>query len=188
MTLINDTIDPTACAGVAPPGGVGLFKVFGPSRIEVGGTSLLTITFVNADAAVATLTAPFTDNLPAGMVVAETPSVATTCGGVAALTALPGDSAVTLPAARTIPGGSVAIPGFCTLTVNVTAPLAGSYLNTVAAGALQTTVGNSTGSSISAELIVAEVTGVPALSGRATIALALLVALSGFGLLRRQGN
>ena len=128
VTLINDTIDPSGCAGVAPPGGVGLFKVFSPSTIAAGGVSTLTITLTNTNSTVATLTAPFTDNLPAGLVIAGTPNVATTCGGVP--TAIPGGSAVTLPTG-TIPGGTVATQASCTLTVNVTAPSGGSFVNSV---------------------------------------------------------
>jgi len=143
VTLINDTIDATGCAGVPPPGGVGVFKVFSPSTIAVGGVSTLTITLTNTNAAAATLTAPFTDNLPAGLVIAGTPNVATTCGGAGAPTATPGGSAVTLPTGRTIPGGSIAIPGFCTLTVDVTASAVGSFLNTLPADALTTNLGNS---------------------------------------------
>jgi len=46
---------------------------------------------------------------------------------------------VTLSAGSSIPGGA---PGTCTVTVNVTAALGGSYLNTLPAGALQTSNGN----------------------------------------------
>ena len=49
VTLINDTIDASVCAGVPAPGGVGLFKVFRPSTIGVGGVSTLTITLTNAN-------------------------------------------------------------------------------------------------------------------------------------------
>ena len=85
------------------------------------------------------LTSSFTDNLPAGMVIAGTPNVATTCGGAGALTANPGGSAVTMATGRTIPAGSS-----CTLTVNVTTPLAGTYVDTVPSGALVTSFSNST--------------------------------------------
>src|SRR4029077_10673315 len=121
-------INPTGCAGVPPSGGVGVSKVFSPSPIVEGNVSTITITFVNTNVAAATLTAPFTDNLPAGLVIAGTPNVATTCGGAGAPTAIPGGSAVTLPAGRTIPAGSSTVPGFCTLAVDVTAAVAGSYL------------------------------------------------------------
>jgi hypothetical protein len=188
VTLINDTINPTGCAGVPPSGGVGVSKVFSPSRIVEGNVSTLTITFVNTNVAAATLTAPFTDNLPAGLVIAGTPNVATTCGGAGAPTAIPGGSAVTLPVGRTIPGGSVALPGSCTLTVDVTASIAGSYLNTVPVGALQTSGGNSTASSAASILIVDKATNIPTLSEWAIIALTLLLACAGFAAMRRRNK
>jgi len=188
VTLINDTINPTGCAGVPPSGGVGVSKVFSPSPIVEGNVSTLTITFVNTNVAAATLTAPFTDNLPAGLVIAGTPNVATTCGGAGAPTAIPGGSAVTLPVGRTIPGGSVALPGSCTLTVDVTASIAGSYLNTVPVGALQTSGGNSTASSAASILIVDKATNIPTLSEWAIIALTLLLACAGFAAMRRRNK
>jgi hypothetical protein len=187
VTLINDTINPTGCAGVPPSGGVGVSEVFSPSPIAAGGVSTLVITFTNANVAAATLTAPFIDNLPAGLVIAGTPNVVTTCGGAGLPTAIPGGSAVTLPTGRTIPGGSVAVPGFCTLTVNVTAQFAGGYLNTVPAGALQTTGGNSAASS-AATLGVNTATDIPTLSEWAMIALTLILALAAFSVKRKRNT
>jgi hypothetical protein len=188
VTLINDTINPTGCAGVPPSGGVGVSKVFSPSSIAGSSVSTLTVSFINTNVAAATLTAPFTDNLPAGLVIAGTPNVATTCGGAGVPTAIPGGSAVTLPVGRTIPGGSVAVPGSCTLTVDVTASIAGSYLNTVPVGALQTSGGNSTASSAASILIVAATANIPTLSEWAIIALTLLLACAGFAAMRRRNK
>ena len=86
--------------------------------------------------AAATLTAPLVDTLPSGVVIAATPNVSTTCGGVGAPVAVAGASTVTLPAGRSIPAN-----GSCTLTVDVTAAVGGSYINTLPAGALVTTNG-----------------------------------------------
>jgi hypothetical protein len=188
VTLINDTINPTGCAGVPPSGGVGVSKVFSPSSVAGSSVSTLTVSFINTNVAAATLTAPFTDNLPAGLVIAGTPNVATTCGGAGVPTAIPGGSAVTLPVGRTIPGGSVAVPGSCTLTVDVTASIAGSYLNTVPVGALQTSGGNSTASSAASILIVAATANIPTLSEWAIIALTLLLACAGFAAMRRRNK
>jgi hypothetical protein len=109
-------------------------KAFSPANITPGGVSRLTITLSNANAAAIALTAAFTDNLPSGVLVAATPNPITTCGG--AVTAASGASAVTLAASSAIPAGS------CTIAVNVTAPAAGSFVNTIPAGALQTINGN----------------------------------------------
>jgi hypothetical protein len=188
VTLINDTIDASGCAGVPSPGGVGLFKDFSPSPIVASGVSTLTITFTNTNSTAATLTAPFTDNFPAGVVIAGTPNVATTCGGAGVPTAVPGGSSVTLPTGDTIPGGSVAIPGFCTLTVNVTASIAGSYLNTVPVGALQTSGGNNT---VSPAVILSVTTAtavVPTLSQWGMMALMLLLLLGGVTAMRRRNT
>jgi len=188
VTLINDTIDATACAGVPAPGGVGLFKTFNPSTINAGDVSTLTITFTNTNLAAATLTAPFTDNFPAGLVIAGTPNVATTCGGAGVPTAIPGGSAVTLPTGRTIPGGSVDIPGFCTLTVNVTASIGGSHLNTVPVGTLQTSGGNNTVSTaVSLSVSTAPaVTAVPTLNEWGMIIFMMLAGGVSIYYLRRQ--
>lgn len=185
VTLINDTVDPSGCAG-APPGGVGLFKVISPAPVGVGGVSTLTIALTNTNAAVATLTAPFSDNFPAGLVISTPPNVATTCG-VGVPTATAGGSTVTLPTGSTIPGGSIATPGFCTLTVNVTVPNGGCFLNTVPIGALQTSGGNNTASP-AVSLCAIPNAGIPTLSQWAMIVLALLLAFAGFAAMRRRNT
>lgn len=147
VTLINDTIDATGC-------NVGVSKDFSPTTIQEGGSSTLTITFTNSNSTDATLTAAFTDNFPAGMEVAAIPNVATTCSGSGAPTANPGDSSVTLPTGRIIPGGTSAVPGSCTLTVDVTVLNDGSYTNTIPVGALQTTGGYNSSASTPETLTV----------------------------------
>jgi uncharacterized repeat protein (TIGR01451 family) len=182
-TLINDTIDASGCPGVAPPGGVGLFKAFSPSTTQTGGVSTLTITFTNTNSAAAVLTAAFTDTFPSGLNVASPSNLATTCG-VGTPTA--GVSSVTLPAGSTIPGGSVAVPGFCTLTVDVTASAAACYLNTVPIGALQTDGGSNAASAAAVSLCVSAPALTPTLYLWAIIALTLLLALAGFTAIRKQ--
>src|SRR6185295_16963559 len=114
-----------------------LGKAFSPATIDAGGVSTLTITLSNSSVVVAILTAPLIDTLPGGVVIASTPNVGTTCAGIGAPVAAAGGSMVTLPVGRTIPAN-----GSCTLTVDVTAPVGGSYINTLAAGALVTSNGN----------------------------------------------
>jgi uncharacterized repeat protein (TIGR01451 family) len=111
-------------------------KSFNPSTINAGGISTLTITLVNPNPSIATLTAPLVDTLPNGVVIAPNPNVASNCGGAGAPLALAGGFTVTLPAGRTIPAN-----GSCTLTVDVTAALGGTYINTIIAGALVTSNG-----------------------------------------------
>jgi uncharacterized repeat protein (TIGR01451 family) len=114
---------------VSAPSAVTLGKAFIPATINVGGISTLTITLSNAGA-VATLTAPLTDNLPSGVLVSGVAT--TTCSGTPSTTA----STVTLT------GGSIQAKSSCTVTVDVTAPTAGSYFNALAAGSLKTDLGN----------------------------------------------
>ena len=136
VTLDSNKI--TATTSCAPTIGVS----FSPVIINAGGVSTKTITLINPNATPATLIAPFTDTLPAGLVIAATPNASTTCGGVLAAPA--GGSAFTLTGG-TIPGGA---PGSCTITVNVTAAGAGNYSNTLPAGALQTSNGSNTSTTI----------------------------------------
>ncbi len=117
-----------APASVAPR----LGKAFSPSSITAGGTSNLIITLTNGNADSASLTAPLTDHFPSGVVVQGYAS--TTCGG--AVTANKGSSYVTLT------GGFIPAEGSCTVTVPVTAAVAGNYYNSLAAGALHTSNGN----------------------------------------------
>lgn len=132
----------TLTVAVAPT----LSKAFKKSKIKTGQVSTLTITLKNTNNMVATLTAALTDTLPGTVVIASTPNASTTCGGIGAVTT--GANTVTLPAGRSIP-----VNGSCKVTVNVTAPSTGKFINTLSAGALQTSNGNNT-SSASATLTV----------------------------------
>ncbi|MEO8674409.1 MAG: hypothetical protein ABI569_02455 [Casimicrobiaceae bacterium] len=120
---------------------VGGSKVFAPNPILQGGISTLTITLTNSAAVPATITA-FTDGLTTlganpQFTVAAAPPATTTCGGV--LNAAPGANTITLGAGNTIPA-----TGNCTITVPVQASAAastGNRTNTIAQGALQTSLG-----------------------------------------------
>ncbi len=140
-----------------PPPTLG--KAFNSPTINEGGVSTLTITLSNPNAAVATLTAPLIDTLPNGVVVAPIPNLDTTCGGIGAPLALAGGTTVTLPAGRTIPAN-----GSCTLNVDVTAALAGTYVNTLVVGALVTTNGNNRSPAVAALTVIAIVPTAPTIS------------------------
>lgn len=140
VTLDTNTIDASVC-GAAAPAGVGATKVFSPLTILRGNESTLTITFTNAEPGPATLLADFTDTFPLGVVVADVPNLATTCAGGIPSIGLGGNT-VTLPTGSVIPAAAGVIPGSCTLSVDVTASTAGSYTNTITAGALVTDEGN----------------------------------------------
>ena len=122
-------------------------KSFSPATIGVGSTSTLTITLTNSNDTAANLLAPFTDTLPVGLLVSG--SASNTCGGTAST---PTSSSVTLT------GGSIPADSSCTVTVAVTAAVAGSYINSLAAGALQTSNGISAGVSVAALTVNTNVT------------------------------
>ncbi len=117
----------------APPS---VAKVFSPTTIVPGGSSTLTITLTNPNAAAATLAANLVDSLPAGLTLTAAPT--TTCTGTVSGTV--GGSTITLGSGASIPGG---MPGSCTITASVTGSSPGSYLNSIPAGALVTNLGNS---------------------------------------------
>ena len=165
--------------GCSAPGGGGLpptvTKAFSPASVAVGGVSRLTITVSNPNAATISLTAAFSDTLPSGVLIAATPNPTTTCGGT--VTAPSGGSTVTLATGSTIP------PGSCSIGVDVTAAAAGSFVNTILAGALQTNNGNN---AAPAAATLAVGISVPTLSEWAFIMLAVLLAAVGVVALRRR--
>lgn len=113
-----------------------LSKAFAPSDIAVDGISLLTIVLDNTNASDATLTASLTDALPPSLVVAGLGDATTSCTG-GAVQAAEGTGTVVLDAGAQIPAN-----GSCVVSVSVTAPSEGSFVNVIAAGALQTDAGD----------------------------------------------
>ena len=177
-----NTINAAFCAALPPAGGVGAAKAFSPVANGPGGISTLTITLTNANATAATLTAPFVDTLPAGVVIAPSPNASTTCAG-GVVTAVAGGSSVSLSAGSTIPGGTPA--GSCEIIVNVTAAAVGTYTNTVPIGGLQTSNGNNTVPA-AALLTISAIPPVPTLSEWMTILLAGLLCLTAIIALRQR--
>lgn len=127
-------------------------KFFYPEEIKPGATTTLTITLTNTDAKAATLTAPFTDPLPTGMVVHGLPSTVpdNTCGGT--LTATKGSSFITLT------GGQIPVNGSCRITVIVSVEKAGTYVNSLRSGTLTTSNG-SNANEANASLVVSTSAG-----------------------------
>jgi len=141
-------------------------KSFSPSPMGTGGSSTLTITLNNPNAAPSQGGAglsgvSFTDLFPTApgrMTVASPLATSNTCGGTltdndaldADTTLEAGDGSFRLT------GGTLPWSGSCTITIAVTAPVAGSYVNTIAAGAITTAFGGSTtnASAVSATLTV----------------------------------
>jgi hypothetical protein len=113
--------------GIAAPT---IAKSFTPTSVAVNVNSTATITLTNPNASVATLSAALVDTLPAGLVAS---AASTTCTGTASFTA----GSLTLASGATIPAS-----GSCTLTGTVQSATAGSYVNNIPVGALQTSAGN----------------------------------------------
>jgi uncharacterized repeat protein (TIGR01451 family) len=108
------------------------------------------ITLYNPNSVPIALSSIFTDTFPTGVFTAGTPNYSTTCiSGTVGGTS----GTLTLSAGASIPPGTSANPGTCTLQVDVTAAVTGVYTNTIAAGALQTSAGNNA-SAVSAVLTV----------------------------------
>jgi len=121
-------------------------KSFTLSSINAGGTSLLTLTISNT-ANVAQFGVSVSDtlpNIPGKMVVANTAifpaanaaTTTNTCGG--ALTAAPNTQTISLS------NGSIAAGGSCVITVVVTTPTAGTYINTTGPVSSTNIPGNNT--------------------------------------------
>ncbi|MEM7053077.1 MAG: choice-of-anchor U domain-containing protein [Pseudomonadota bacterium] len=100
-------------------------KAFAASPILAGATTTLTFTIDNSASALAATGLAFSDPLPAGLVVADPASPASTCDG--SITAVPGTGMIDFG------GGNVAAGAACTLSVDVRALAAGRLTNTTSA-------------------------------------------------------
>ena len=118
---------------------IGIAKEFSPGIISAGGMTTLTITLSNPTGSDYT-GVRFTDNLPSPMTVAPDPSISNTCGGTLSTTP---SNTISLTGG-VIPAGSPAVPGTCTISVQVTVPgdaVSGSLTNTIPRDALGTDQG-----------------------------------------------
>ncbi|NND01134.1 MAG: hypothetical protein HKN85_13215, partial [Gammaproteobacteria bacterium] len=109
-------------------------KVFTPDSIIEGNVSTLTFTIDNSASLVTASSLDFTDNLPAGLVIAAPPNKNNSCTG-GTLTAFGGNAVIKYT------GGAVADGAVCTLSVDVTSTAVGTLVNT--SGDLTSTSGNS---------------------------------------------
>ncbi|MGZ6047516.1 MAG: SdrD B-like domain-containing protein, partial [Phenylobacterium sp.] len=112
---------------------VAIAKAFNANSVALGASSTLTITLTNPNN-VALTGAALLDSLPANVTVALTPNASTTCAG-GVVTAAVSATSVQLT------GGTIPASGACNLKVDVLSNIAGTYLNTIPAGALATTQG-----------------------------------------------
>lgn len=112
-------------ATLAVLGAPTISKAFGSGSVAVGQTTSLTFTLTNPNPTVAVTGAAFTDNMPAGMVVANPANASTTCGGTFAPT--PGSSNLSF-SGGTIPAGSS-----CTVSLMIMITSTGTKINQTSA-------------------------------------------------------
>ncbi len=110
--------------GILPPA---IDKQFAPNPVLAGTATTLTFTITNPNVSLAVSGVAFSDTFPAApgaMVVAPAPMATTTGCGSPTFTPAAGSGSISFS------GGTIAAGGTCTVTVNVVAPVAGSYANT----------------------------------------------------------
>lgn len=132
---------------------IGAAKRFSPPSFPAGGTSTLTITLRNPTSSPYT-GVNVTDTLPGTVLTVVPGSAATTCGGTVLITP---PRTVNLTGG-TIPAGSVASPGTCTITFQVTAPPGApsdTYVNIIPPGAITTDQGVGNARQVTATVTVA---------------------------------
>jgi mucin-19 len=140
VTSTNGGTGNTASANltvVTPPS---IAKAFGAATIPLNGTTSLTFTITNPNTSVALSGVAFTDNLPAGLVVATPNGLSNTCNGT--VTATAGSGSITLSA------GTIAASGSCTVVVNVQGTTAGVKNNSVQVTSTEGGTGNTSNASI----------------------------------------
>jgi LPXTG-site transpeptidase (sortase) family protein len=124
--LTNYEYDANITLLVLPMSQPDVNKRFTPNVINEGGTSTLTINFVNNDTEVALTDATLNDTLPAGMTVNNTSSITMSGCGSGTLNPISvGDTALHLT------GATIATSGTCTITLEVATTGTGSFTNTI---------------------------------------------------------
>jgi uncharacterized repeat protein (TIGR01451 family) len=148
---------------VAPPT---ISKAFGAASIPLNGSTSVSFTITNPNTASALSGVAFTDNLPAGLVVAATPNVTGSCGS-GTITATAGSGSISLSGGTLT--ASPAAGSSCTFSVDVTGTTAGSKSNTT--GAVSSTEGGTGATSNTAVLTVVAAPSIAKVFNPATIAL-----------------
>ncbi|HXA86896.1 MAG TPA: hypothetical protein VNZ47_17555, partial [Candidatus Dormibacteraeota bacterium] len=140
VTSTNGGTGNTATANLTVATPPSITKAFGAATIPLNGSTSLTFTINNPNTTLALTGIAFTDNLPAGLVVATPNALNNTCGGTA--TAVGGSSSVSLSA------GTLAASASCTVSVNVTGTTAGVKNNSVQVTSTEGGTGNTSNASI----------------------------------------
>jgi uncharacterized repeat protein (TIGR01451 family) len=109
--------------GILPPG---IAKQFAPNPVLAGTATTLTFTLTNPNVSLALSGLAFSDTLPVvpgAMVVAPIPAATTSGCGSPTFAPAAGSGSISFS------GGMIAAGGTCVVSVNVVAPVAGSYAN-----------------------------------------------------------
>src|SRR5712671_2883040 len=117
-----------------------IVKAFGASTIPLNGVTSLTFTINSSNATLTLNGIAFADNLPAGLVVALSSNLSTTCGGTG--TAVGGSGSVSLTSVSLAPNTS------CTLSLDITGTTAGVKNNSVQVTSTNGGTGNTSNASI----------------------------------------
>jgi hypothetical protein len=123
-------------------------EAFAPASVTVNTSATLTITLSNSNTYALTAVG-LTTMLPSNLTVKSSPAPTTSCGGTLSAPT----SSVTLSGA-TIPASSS-----CTVTLTVSSGTAGSYPNSIAAGALTSTPAGANTAAATATLTVTAASG-----------------------------
>ena len=140
VTSTNGGTGNTASANLTVATPPSITKAFGVASIPLNGTTSLTFTIQNPNTTLALTGIAFTDNLPAGLVVATPNALNNTCGGTA--TAVAGSGSISLS------GGTLASSASCTVSVNVQGTTAGIKNNSVQVTSTEGGTGNTSNASI----------------------------------------
>jgi len=150
------TVISTQIPGIKPGAecAITIVKSFNPDPIIAGGVSTLsvTLTSVNDVAITGLVLSDVFPTTPGPMQAANPLSVTNSCGGTlldsGGGTLAAGDVGIRLSA------GTLAANGNCTLTLQVTASVAGTYTNTIGVGALTSANGGTNGAAASDTMLV----------------------------------
>lgn len=116
---------------------IAINKSFTPISVSVNQPSVLTIDLFNANLTPAN-NVTFSDNLPAGLLVAPSPNITSTCGGT--ITANSGTGVITLTNG-TIAQSVGGVTGQCQISVSVIATSPDTYVNQIPASAASSSQG-----------------------------------------------
>jgi uncharacterized repeat protein (TIGR01451 family) len=131
----NATISNSGTGGSGTTNPVNISKIFAPNSIPANGVSLLTVTINNPIGNQDLTGIALSDNLPAGITLAATPNLATTCRFASSPSVVTNTSSTLVR----ITNGSLQQGTSCTMTANVTGSQSGVFTNTIGLNSLTST-------------------------------------------------